>query len=315
MTTPDFPALASLSAAEGASYRHLVRQVPGGDGVGGLLLVHAHPDDETLNTGATMARYAAAGVPVTLVTCTLGQCGEVMSPGLDLTPDQVGEHRRGELAAAMAELGVTDHRLLGDGRWRDSGMVWVRPGIAGVAPGADPRSFALADVEEAAAALAPVLAQVRPRAVVTYDPGGGYGHPDHVQAHRVTMRAVALAVGDGLEAPKVYWLRTPRTWAERERADLLARRPTSMTARAVDDPMPPVVADDDVVTTVVDAPEQLARKAAALRAHATQVRVEGEVFALSDGVAHVLRGREGFQLVAGRRGAVGPDGRESDLLG
>ena len=280
--------------------------------------MHAHPDDETLTTGATMARYAAAGVPVTLVTCTLGQCGEILPPGPDLSPDQLGEHRRGELAAAMVELGVTDHRLLGGGRWRDSGMVWLSPGIAGVNPDVDPRAFALADVDEAAAELLPVLALLKPRAVVTYDPGGGYGHPDHVQAHRVCMRAVELAaeqaVGQGWAAPKVYWVRTPRSWVERERADLLGRRPTSMTARAVDDPMPPVVADDDVVTTVVDAPEQLARKAAALRAHDSQVRVEGEVFALSDGVAQVLRGREGFQLVAGRRGAVGPDGRERDLL-
>lgn len=285
------------------------------NGRGGVLLVHAHPDDETLATGVTMARYAAAGVPVTLVTCTLGQCGEVLLPGLDLTPDQLGERRLAELAAAMVALGVTDHRLLAGGRWRDSGMVWLRPGIAGVAPDADPRSFALADVDEAAAALVPVLAELQPRAVVTYDPGGGYGHPDHVQAHRVSMRAVQLAGRGGAGSPKVYWVRTPRSWAARERADLLLRRPTSMTARAVDDPMPPVVADDDEVTTVVAAPEQLVRKAAALRAHATQVRVEGEVFALSDDVAQVLRGREGFQLVAGQTGPVGPDGREHDLLG
>ena len=92
-----------------------------GGGVGGVLAVHAHPDDETLTMGATLAHYAAAGVRVTLVTCTLGQLGEVMVPELaHLTPDQVGEHRRGELAAAMAELGVTDHRLLAGGRWRDS---------------------------------------------------------------------------------------------------------------------------------------------------------------------------------------------------
>lgn len=277
---------------------------------GGLLFVHAHPDDETLATGATMAAYAAAGAQVTLVTCTLGQLGEVLVPELaHLAPDQLGEHRRGELAAAMAELGVTDHRLLAQGRWRDSGMVWLAPGIAGVAPDADPRSFALADVEEAAAALADVLAEARPRAVVTYDPGGGYGHPDHVQAHRVTMRAVELA-----PVAKVYWVRTPRSWVRCERVKLLARRPASMLVRALDDPMPPVVADDALVTTVVAAPEQLARKAAALRAHATQVRVEGEVFALSDGVAQIVRGVETFQLAAGTLGPAGADGREHDLL-
>ena len=281
---------------------------------GGLLLVHAHPDDETLTTGATMARYAAAPVPVTLVTCTLGQCGEILVPQLaHLSPDELGEHRRDELALAMRELGVPDHRLLADGRWRDSGMVWVRPGIAGVAPDADPRAFALADVDQAAAALVEVLAQTRPRAVVTYDPGGGYGHPDHVQAHRVTMRALDL-VGDRTGPAKVYWVRTPKSWLLAERARLLAQRPSSMTARALADPAPPVVADDQTVTTVVDADAYLSRKAAALRAHATQVRVEGDCFALSDGVAQLLRGREAFQLVRGPRGADGPDGYEQDLL-
>ena len=284
-------------------------------GQGGLLLVHAHPDDETLTTGATMARYAAAGVPVTLVTCTLGQCGEVLVPELaHLSPDELGEHRRTEFALAMRELGVHDHRLLADGRWRDSGMVWVRPGIAGVGPDADPRAFALADVDEAAAALAEVLVQTQPRAVVSYDPGGGYGHPDHVQAHRVTTRAVELA-GTRAGWPRLYWVRTPKSWVLAERTRLLAERPPSMSARALADPMPPVVADDHTVTTVVDAGEYLERKAAALRAHATQVRVEADCFALSDGVAQLLRGREGFQLVRGPLGPPGRAGYEDDLLG
>lgn len=284
-----------------------------GGGSGGLLFVHAHPDDETLATGATMARYAEARVRVTLVTCTLGELGEVIGPE-HLTPDRLGEHRRGELQAALTELGVTDHRLLAAGRWRDSGMVWLRPGIAGLAPDAHPRSFALADVDEAANALVDVVAEVRPRAVVTYDPGGGYGHPDHVQAHRVTTRAVELAAVRGVRVEKVYWVRTPRSWAVADRANALAHHPPSMTARSLDDPMPPVVADDDVVTTVVDGTGQLDRKIAALRAHATQVRVEGGFFALSDGVAQVLRGVEGFQLVSGRAGHPATGGREPDLL-
>ncbi len=268
-----------------------------GPSTGGLLLVHAHPDDETLTTGATMARYAAAGVRVTLVTCTLGQRGEILLPELaHLGPEQLGEHRRGELTAAMTALGVRDHRLLAGGRWLDSGMVWLEPGIAGVAPDADPRSFALADVDEAAGALLEVMGEVRPRAVVTYDPQGGYGHPDHVQAHRVTTRAVQLVDDPSLT---VHWVRTPRSVAERDRADLLARRPASMTARGLDDPYPPVVVDDDVVTTVVDASAQLRAKADALRAHATQLRVEGDAYALTDGVAARLSAVECFQQVRG----------------
>ncbi|HEX8496866.1 MAG TPA: N-acetyl-1-D-myo-inositol-2-amino-2-deoxy-alpha-D-glucopyranoside deacetylase [Actinomycetales bacterium] len=281
----------------------------GRTGSGGLLLVHAHPDDESLTTGATMARYAAHGVPVTLVTCTLGQRGEISAPDLaHLTPDELGEHRRGELAAAMRALGVADHRLLGGGRWRDSGMVWLRPGIAGVAPDADPRSFALAGLDECAASLLEVIADVRPRAVVTYDPNGGYGHPDHVQAHRVTMRAVELAAQRGSGPDRAYWIRTPRSTALRERATLLRRRPSWMGARALDDPLPPVVADDDVVTTVVDGSAHVGAKRAALRAHRSQLRVEDDAFALTDGVAQRLSGIEGFQLVRG------PLDRGDDLL-
>jgi len=277
---------------------------------GGVLLVHAHPDDESITTGATMARAVAAGVPVTLVTCTLGQRGEIMAPQLaHLTPQQLGEHRLGELTAAMGELGVRDHRLLAGGCWHDSGMVWLAPGIAGTAPDAGPSSFALAGVDEAAAALLEVVEGVRPRAVVTYDPGGGYGHPDHVQAHRVTMRAVELAARRGEPPASVHWVRTPRSVAERDRADLLAHRPASMTARRLEDPYPPMVVDDDLVTTRVDARAHLAAKAAALRAHATQVRVEGDAYALSDGTASRLSGVECYQQV---RGVPVPTG---DLLG
>ena len=124
-------------------------------GEGGLLLVHAHPDDESIGTGATMARYAAAGVPVTLVTCTLGELGEVIPPELAHLAadreDRLGEYRIGELAAACAALGVTDHRFLGGpGRWRDSGMM-------GLPSNDDPRCFWQADLDEAAAALAAIV--------------------------------------------------------------------------------------------------------------------------------------------------------------
>ena len=118
-----------------------------------LLLVHAHPDDETVGTGATMAAYAAAGDAVTLVTCTRGEWGEVVDSELldlkavDENDDRLGEHREGELAAAMEALRVTDHRWLGGpGTWRDSGMM-------GEATNADPRCFWQADVNEAVAQL------------------------------------------------------------------------------------------------------------------------------------------------------------------
>src|SRR5690242_20178513 len=174
-----------------------------------LLLVHAHPDDESINNGVTMARYAAEGVHVTLVTCTLGERGEVIPPELrHLAGAELGAHRLRELTAAMAELGVDDFRLLGGaGRYGDSGMM-------GLPDNDDPACFWQADLDEAAASLVEVILEVRPQVLVTYDDNGGYGHPDHIQAHRVALRAAELAARAGWEIPKVYWNRVPRSVAE-----------------------------------------------------------------------------------------------------
>src|SRR3954463_14463847 len=184
-----------------------------------MLLVHAHPDDETINNGATMARYVAEGASVTLLTCTLGEEGEVLVPELELLAadhaDQLGGYRIAELRAAMEALGVTDWRFLGGpGRYRDSGMM-------GTQANDKPRAFWNADLDEAVAHAAAVVREVRPQVVVTYDEHGGYGHPDHIQAHRVAMRAADLAADPGfrpdLGAPwritKIYWNRVPRSVA------------------------------------------------------------------------------------------------------
>jgi N-acetyl-1-D-myo-inositol-2-amino-2-deoxy-alpha-D-glucopyranoside deacetylase len=267
-----------------------------------------------------MARYAAEGVQVTLVTCTLGEAGEVIPADRQhLTADAadaLGPHRRGELAAAMAALGVTDHRLLADGRWRDSGMAWLAPGLAGAGDLAPhPDAFVLAPIADAAAALAEVLREVRPQAVVTYDPRGGYGHPDHVKAHEVASAAVDLVASEGL-TPAVFWIRVPRSWAESERAELLnGATPASMSAPDPAAAYPPVVVDDDVVTTVVDGSAYLGRKTAALRAHVTQVVVDDGCFALSNGEAHLLTGREAYQRVGQHAGdSAGPAMWAGDLF-
>src|SRR6266702_1116781 len=171
-----------------------------------LMLVHAHPDDESIGTGATMAKYAAQGAGVTLVTCTLGELGEIIPPDLaDLAWDKenrLGEHRIGELAAACAALGVTDHRFLGGaGRWHDSGMMGT--------PSNDwDGAFWRADVDEAAGVLLDLITRVRPQVLVTYDSNGFYGHPDHIQAHLVAWRAFELA--DGL-VRKFYATAVPRS--------------------------------------------------------------------------------------------------------
>src|SRR5215469_1215200 len=212
-----------------------------------LLLVHAHPDDESIGTGATMARYAAQGAQVTLVTCTLGELGEIIPPDLahlaEDRDDQLGQHRIGELDAACAALGVTDHRFLGGpGRWRDSGMM-------GTPGNDDPRCFWRADVGEAAAALAAVIREVRPQVMISYDANGGYGHPDHIQAHRVSGRAFQLAAGTRWPEAKLY------------------AAAGSGSAQ---------------VTTEIDGAAYLPAKLAAMRAHATQITVDGDHFALSD---------------------------------
>ena len=300
-----------------------------------ILFVHAHPDDETINNGATMAKYAAAGHRVTLVTCTRGEEGEIVVPELEHLladrEDGLGEYRMLELAAAMKALGVTDHRFLGEpGRYRDSGMM-------GTAANDKPGTFWHADVERAAGELADVIREVRPEVLVAYNEIGGYGHPDHIQAHRVAMRAVELAA-DALFAPdfgvpasgstadyepyavvKVYWNTLPKSPLQ---AGLDALRKAGGHAGfATTDPTDelPSAADDKTVTAIVQGSEFGAAKAAAMRAHATQISVAEPYFALSDNVGLPLLTTEYYQQVRGPRGPVvdtgGPMGEvEPDLF-
>src|SRR3954451_24506800 len=183
-----------------------------------LLLVHAHPDDESIGNGATMAKYVAEGREVTLVTCTAGEMGEILVPELEhLAADQedrLGEHRRGELDDAMKELGVTDHRFLGGfGTYRDSGMQWHADGYAIPADDPHENAFWNADLREAADHLVAIIREVRPQVLVTYDQFGNYGHPDHIQAHRVATYAASLAavpsfrpeLGEAWDVAKMYW--------------------------------------------------------------------------------------------------------------
>ncbi|MFF2137875.1 N-acetyl-1-D-myo-inositol-2-amino-2-deoxy-alpha-D-glucopyranoside deacetylase [Streptomyces sp. NPDC058193] len=281
-----------------------------------LLLVHAHPDDESINNGATMARYAAEGAHVALVTCTLGEEGEVIPPDLaHLAADRaggLGDHRIGELAAAMRELGVADHRFLGGpGRYRDSGMM-------GTEQNHRPGAFWGADLDEAAGHLVEVIRSLRPQVMITYDPDGGYGHPDHIQAHRVAMRAADLAADpaydDGAGAPhtvaKIYWNRVPRPVVEEAFVRLRETAPDVFPGIAAVDDVPGVV-DDAEVTAEIDGSAHAGAKAAAMRAHATQIAVEEPFFALSNDLGQPLLTTEYYQLV---RGESGGDGRERDLF-
>ncbi|WP_283135547.1 N-acetyl-1-D-myo-inositol-2-amino-2-deoxy-alpha-D-glucopyranoside deacetylase [Rhizohabitans arisaemae] len=279
-----------------------------------LLLVHAHPDDESIGTGATMAKYAAEGAHVTLVTCTLGEEGEVIPPDLRHLAvdreDRLGEHRVGELAAACRALGVSDHRFLGGaGRWRDSGMM-------GLASNDRVDCFWQADVDEAAGELVRVIREVRPQVLVTYDANGFYGHPDHIQAHRVSRWARELAAdpsfgtGEPWSIAKFYLTAVPRSELVASAGRL--KRSGSAFALPPEDPGPGCA--DEAVTTEVDATGLLGAKLDALRAHATQVSVDAPWYALSDGVGQEALGREFYILAEGERGLADGVGRERDLF-
>ena len=252
--------------------------------------MHAHPDDESIGTGATMAKYAAEGARVTLVTCTLGELGEIIPPALrHLLPDELGEYRVGELARACEALGVTDHRFLGGaGRWRDSGMM-------GLPDNDDPRCFWQASVDEAASELAVIVREVGADVIVTYDANGFYGHPDHIQAHRVARRAHEMTG----EAAKFYATAVPRSVL----AEAVRLPDDSWFARATD---LSVGVPDEEVTTEVDATKYLDAKLAAMRAHETQMTVDGEFFALSNDLGLRASGTEYYTLLAGPSGPGTP---------
>jgi len=286
------------------------------------LLVHAHPDDETINNGATMARYVAEGASVTPLTCTLGEEGEVLVPELAQLAadqaDQLGGYRISELRAAMAALGVTDVRFLGGaGRYRDSGMIDTPANT-------HPRAFWNADLDEAVAHAVAVVREVRPQVLVTYDENGGYGHPDHIQAHRVAMGAVAAAadpayrpdLGPAWDVAKVYWCCVPRSVLQRGIDALAEAGEESLFQGVTDAGEIPFAASDDEVTAAVDGGAYADRKDAAMRSHPTQITVDGPFFALSNNLGQEMLAVEYYRLVRGGRGPAGPgpQGWEDDLF-
>ncbi len=308
----------------------------------GLVAVHAHPDDETLATGALLAAFARAGRPTAVVTCTRGERGEVIGPALKhLEGDgpALAAHRETELAAALAALGVREHTFLdrvplpsdeAPVRYEDSGMAWVGGATAGVGDDVPARAFITVPLDEAAQRLARVLRRLAPAVVATYEPGGGYGHPDHVAAHEVTRRAVLLASTRGddehaaIPAPVVLWAAQGLAAAQAASAALRGPGVAALLGPALAGPggaggegsvFPPpedlepptvVVPDDELDLGVVVAPVREA-VLAALRAHATQVQAVAAVddepalvgcYALSLGRLEPLLPREGYRVAA-----------------
>jgi N-acetyl-1-D-myo-inositol-2-amino-2-deoxy-alpha-D-glucopyranoside deacetylase len=269
-----------------------------------ILFVHAHPDDESINNGATMAKLVAEGARVTLVTCTRGEYGEILVPELAHLAadreDRLGEYREGELARAMERLGVLDHRFLGaPGEFHDSGMM-------GTEGNERPDSFWQADLEQAAERLAAVVREVRPQVVVTYNAFGGYGHPDHIQAHRVAMRAVELVRGTDTQVARVYWNTMPRSVLVAA-LDELRTQGAQTGFKVVETADELGYAEDDGYAAVaVRAEEYLDAKIAAMGAHATQILVDGPFFALSNYVGMRTLGTEYYRLAEGSAPATDP---------
>jgi len=274
-----------------------------------MLLVHAHPDDETINNGATMAMYADLGAEVTLITCTRGEEGEVLIPELAHLAanqsDALGPHREIELADAMRALGVSDHRFLGTDslKFRDSGMM-------GTEPNNRPDVFWQAQVESAAELLVTVIDEIKPHVLITYDEFGGYGHPDHIQAHRVAMRASEKSEW---QIPKIYWNVMPKSVIQ-SGIDAMKKVGSDFMGVESADELP-FAKDDSFVHALIDGNKYVDKKMDAMRAHATQISVDGPFFALSDNVGLQIWGNEYYTLVRGAKAEpIDEQGRETDLF-
>jgi N-acetyl-1-D-myo-inositol-2-amino-2-deoxy-alpha-D-glucopyranoside deacetylase len=273
------------------------------------LLVHAHPDDETINNGATMAMYAALGADVTLITCTRGEEGEVLVEEhlhkAASNDDLLGDHRVLELADAMKELGISDYRFLGspDIKYRDSGMM-------GTEPNERSDCFWQADFAVATRYLANIIDEVKPHVLITYDEFGGYGHPDHIQAHRIAMAASEKSKWN---IEKIYWNVMPRSVIQDGIDKMKELGSDFFGAESADDL--PFAKDDSFVTTLIDGNSYVNQKMAAMRAHATQIAVDGPFFALSNNLGLQVWGHEYYTLVRGEKSEpFDSNGRESDLF-
>ena len=279
-----------------------------------LLLVHAHPDDETIGNGATMARYVSEGAEVCLVSCTLGEEGEVLVPELEHlgaeNDDVLGSHRLGELTDAMGLLGVTDFiRLGGDGHYRDSGMAYDDQRRAIARTELRQGIFWTADLLEAANQLVPVIRSRRPQVLLTYNEFGGYGHPDHIQAHRVAMYAYLLAgapyyrpdLGESWTIRRVLWNAMS---ASRLRDGLRRLRAagdtTTFEGMDPEGELPPMVSDDSAIAVDIDGTPWVEQKLAAMKAHATQITADGFFFSSRDIIGDDMWSHEYYVLAAGQ---------------
>jgi N-acetyl-1-D-myo-inositol-2-amino-2-deoxy-alpha-D-glucopyranoside deacetylase len=276
-----------------------------------LLCVHPHPDDESIACGGVLARAAATGARTVVVTCTGGEAGENLA-GIELGAEDLTTHRRREMADAIAALGVEEHVWLG---YRDSGMV-------GTDDNDHDDSFHRADLDAAAARLAAIVRRVRPHVVVSDDENGTYGHPDHVKAHHVTVRAVALAADQAADVPGEPWQVEKRYVHTLTKTRLLTAHQGLVAAglpspfgdaEVADADELPFGTPDDQVTTVVDVSPWLPAKRAALLAHRSQIGEDSFFLNTPEQIATRVFGTEEFVLEEGKPGGD-PGGLEDDLF-
>ena len=278
-----------------------------------LLTVHAHPDDETISTGGTMARYAGEGARVVCVTCTGGEHGEIVVPEMD-TPEnhaRLAELRREELRRALAHLGPIEHHFLG---YVDSGMM-------GTPENDGAGSFWQADFDEAVARLLAIVREVRPQVMVSYNDFGGYGHPDHIRAALITKAAFEATADDDERPLKLYetvvdWARREEVWkvAAERGADVRWQSSPDESEderREREEFMARMVAASGPVTTRLDVSRQIDAKYAALKEHVTQLSPKMFFLALTADDWRQLLPTEDFTLRASRVGVRIP---EDDLF-
>jgi N-acetyl-1-D-myo-inositol-2-amino-2-deoxy-alpha-D-glucopyranoside deacetylase len=264
--------------------------------MGTLLLVHAHPDDESISTGGVIMKAKAHGHRVVLVTATRGEAGEIYNMDEAASRPRLGEIRTGELHAADEILGVDRQEFLG---YRDSGMV-------DTPDNKDPRSFHQARLQDAAEKLAVVLREERAEVVVTYADDGVYGHPDHIKAHHVTNAALDLVEREGVPVKKLYYTAVPRSmmqaFAEQypDQAEDQARRNMRIEGTP-----------DELITTRVDVHDYVDRKLEAFRAHTSQNEPGTWFQTMQRQILELAFGTEYYRLVRGIPGTSLP---ESDLF-
>lgn len=295
-----------------------------------VLFVHAHPDDESIATGGTLAHLVRAGARVVVLTATRGEGGEVIGEELaHLAGDRQGlaAQRERELAAAMSAVGVTDHRFLGSTasearagfparRFEDSGMVWGEDGHAHAPASMPDTSLCAADLDEVARRIATVVAELDPHIVITYGADGGYGHPDHRRCHDASVKALRMGGEQRSVRTRLLTLANPpeavaRTFDPQAPGfDLTGFTPAEA---------PSTIADDVPIAVAQDVEDDLGAKAMAMAAHATQITVAGEFFTLSNGIGQRIGTTEYFALSDFSRSADAParalpDGTVDDVL-